>query len=78
VQLSSGRLGVVVDQTGQSLTKPSVKVFFSTKSNMRIMPEVVDLSRPGILEKIVSREDPAKWRFADLNELWSGIPTATR
>ncbi len=77
VQLSSGRLGVVVEQTGQSLTKPSVKVFFSTKSNMRIMPEVVDLSRPGTLEKIVSREDPAKWRFADLNELWSGIPTAT-
>lgn len=76
VQLSSGRLGVVVDQTGQSLTKPSVKVFFSTKSNMRIVPEVVDLSRPGTLEKIVSREDPAKWRFADLNELWSGIPTA--
>jgi hypothetical protein len=77
VQLSSGRLGVVVDQTGQSLTKPCVKVFFSTKSNMRIMPDVVDLSRPGTLEKIVSREDPAKWRFADLNELWSGIPTAT-
>ena len=77
VQLSSGRLGVVVDQTGRSLTKPCVKVFFSTKSNMRIMPEVVDLSRPGTLEKIVSREDPAKWRFADLNELWSGIPTAT-
>ncbi len=76
VQLSSGRLGVVVEQTGKSLTTPAVKVFFSTKSNMRIVPEVVDLSRPGTLEKIVSREDPAKWRFADLNELWSGLPSA--
>ena len=73
VQLSSGRLGVVVDQTGKSLTTPCVKVFFSTKSNMRIVPEVIDLSRPGATEKIVSREDPAKWRFSDLNELWSGI-----
>ena len=73
VQLSSGRLGVVVEQTGKSLTTPTVKVFFSTKSNMRVIPELVDLARPGVTEKIVSREDPAKWRFSDLNELWSGI-----
>ena len=75
VQLSSGRLGVVVEQTGKSLTTPSVKVFFSTKSNMRLVPEIIDLSKPGIAEKIVSREDPDKWRFPDLNELWSGIPS---
>ncbi|NVO07351.1 MAG: phosphodiesterase, partial [Rhodoferax sp.] len=74
VLLSSGRLGVVVEQTGKSLTTPSVKVFYSTKSNMRIVPEVIDLSKPGATEKIVSREDPAKWLFPDLNELWSGIP----
>jgi HD-GYP domain-containing protein (c-di-GMP phosphodiesterase class II) len=73
VQLSSGRLGVVVEQTGKSLTTPTVKVFFSTKSNMRIIPELVDLSRPGVTEKIVGREDPAKWRFPDLDELWSGV-----
>ena len=24
--------------------------------------------------KIVAREDPDKWRFPDLNELWSGLP----
>lgn len=74
VRLSSGRLGVVVEQTGKSLTTPTVKVFFSTKSNMRIVPELIDLSRPDSREKIVSREDPAKWRFSDLSELWSGIP----
>lgn len=73
VKLTSGRLGVVVEQTGKSLTTPSVKVFFSTKSNLRIPPEVLDLSLPGATEKIVSREDPAKWRFSDLNELWSGF-----
>jgi HD-GYP domain-containing protein (c-di-GMP phosphodiesterase class II) len=76
VKLTSGRLGVVVEQTGKSLTTPAVKVFFSTKSNLRIPPEVIDLSLPGVTEKIVSREDPAKWRFADLNELWSGFNKA--
>jgi hypothetical protein len=73
VRLTSGRLGVVVEQTGKSLTTPFVKVFFSTKSNMRIIPEVVDLSLPGTREKIAGREDPTKWRFSDLNELWSGL-----
>jgi HD-GYP domain-containing protein (c-di-GMP phosphodiesterase class II) len=78
VQLSSGRLAVVVEQTTKSLTTPRVKVFYSTKSHMRIVPEVLDLSRPGINEKIVSREDPAKWKFPDLDELWSGVPTSPR
>ena len=73
VKLTSGRLGVVVEQTGKSLTMPMVKVFFSTKSNLRIVPSLVDLSAAGMAEKIVSREDPAKWRFNDLDELWSGV-----
>jgi HD-GYP domain-containing protein (c-di-GMP phosphodiesterase class II) len=73
VRLTSGRIGVVMEQTGKSLTTPSVKVFFSTKSNMRIMPQVIDLSRPDNTEKIAGREDPAKWKFSDLNELWSGM-----
>jgi HD-GYP domain-containing protein (c-di-GMP phosphodiesterase class II) len=74
VKLTSGRLGVVVSQTGKSLTTPMVKVFYSTKSSMRILPEVIDLSYAGTTEKILNREDPAIWRFADLNGLWSGLP----
>jgi HD-GYP domain-containing protein (c-di-GMP phosphodiesterase class II) len=71
VKLSSGRLGVVVEQTGKSLTTPMVRVFYSTKTNLRIVPEVIDLSLAGSADKILSREDPAKWNFTDLNELWS-------
>jgi HD-GYP domain-containing protein (c-di-GMP phosphodiesterase class II) len=70
VRLQSGRLGVVVDQTNASLLTPKVKVFFSTKSQVRLPPEVVDLSRTP--DRIVSQEDPAKWGFEDLNELWRG------
>jgi HD-GYP domain-containing protein (c-di-GMP phosphodiesterase class II) len=73
VRLTSGRIGVVIEQTERSLTTPRIKVFFSTKSNMRIAPHVVDLSHPNCNEKIQGREDPAVWRFPDLNELWSEV-----
>ena len=73
VRLTSGRIGVVTEQVPTALTMPVVKVFYSTKSDLRIPPEVVDLAAPGCTEKIVAREDPDKWRFPDLNELWSGF-----
>jgi hypothetical protein len=61
---------VVIDQTNASLLTPRVKVFFSTKSQVRLPPEVVDLSRTP--DRIVSQEDPVRWGFHDLNELWRG------
>jgi len=73
VRLTSGRIGVVVEQTGKSLTTPRVKVFFSTKSNLRIPPEIIDLSLLDTIDKIAGREDPETWGFHDLNELWSGM-----
>ena len=72
VKLNSGRLGLVIDQAEKSLLTPRVKVFFSTRSNAHIKPEIIDLSRPNCPEKIISREDPEKWNFPDLNELWLG------
>ena len=77
VRLSSGRLGLVVEQSPKSLLTPRIKVFFSTRSNTRIRPALIDLSQPGCSEKISSREDPENWNFPDLNELWSGIKIAT-
>ena len=76
VRLQSGRLGVVVEQSEKSLLAPRVKVFFSTKANARIRPEVIDLSLTGCHDKIAQREDPTQWQFPDLNELWAGIPGA--
>jgi hypothetical protein len=73
VRLESGRIGVVVDQTERSLLTPKVKVFYSTKSNLRITPEVIDLSSAIARDKIIAREDPDKWNFADLNSLWGGV-----
>ena len=74
VRLTSGRIGVVTEQSPGALTMPLVKVFYSDKLKQRIEPETVNLSAPGGSEKISAREDPAKWNFPDLNQLWSGLP----
>lgn len=71
VKLKSGRLAVVVDQSAKSLLKPIVKVFFSTKSNTRLMVEIVDLSRGGVNDTIVGHEDPAAWGVHDVDKLWA-------
>ena len=73
VRLTSGRIGVVTEQSPTALTAPMVKVFFSTRSDLRILPETVNLAAPGCTEAIVAREDPDNWRFQDLNALWSGF-----
>ena len=65
VRLQSGRLGVVLDQNGKSLLTPKVRVFFSTKDQAYITPEVIDLSLAGAKDKVSAPEDPAKWKFFD-------------
>ena len=72
VKLESGRLGVVIEQTNYSLLTPILMVFFSVGSNSRITPEILDLSKPGCRDKIVSHEDPEEWGIKDIHELWSG------
>jgi putative nucleotidyltransferase with HDIG domain len=70
VRMQSGRLGVVTEQGSSSLLAPKVRVFFSTRSQVHIAPEVLDLSRPGTRDRIVSREDPSAWHFRHLERLW--------
>ncbi|MBD8533254.1 MULTISPECIES: HD-GYP domain-containing protein [unclassified Massilia] len=65
VMLESGRLGVVVEPHESNLLTPKVNVFFNTKSQTYIRPELLDLSRGfgfGGGDKIVRHEAPDKWR----------------
>ncbi|HQT29639.1 MAG TPA: HD-GYP domain-containing protein [Thiobacillus sp.] len=71
VKLASGRLGVVIEQSAKSLLAPRVKAFFSTKSQTCIVPEMLDLAHPGTSDRIVGREDAARWGITNLDELWT-------
>jgi hypothetical protein len=72
VRLASGRLAVVVEQGRRSLVLPRVKAFFSTRSQMHIPPEAIDLAAPGCKERIVGREPNDRWQFKHLDTLWLG------
>lgn len=71
VRMDTGRLGVVVEQQPQkSLLAPKIRVFFSIKSMTYIVPELIDLAKAGVSDKIISREDAAKWGLKDINRYW--------
>ena len=71
VRLASDTLGVVIEQTHGSLLTPQVKVFFSIKSGNYQTPRLIDLADPKVGDKIVSREDAAKWGIKDLDRFWA-------
>jgi len=72
VRLRSGRLAVVVKQHVKDLTAPTVKVFFSTKSNLPITVTQIDLARKDANDAIVAREPRGQWNFPHLDALWAG------
>jgi HD-GYP domain-containing protein (c-di-GMP phosphodiesterase class II) len=72
VLLESGRLGVVIESNQSNSLTPIVNVFFSTKSNTYIAPQVVDLSKSvgsGGGDRILSHEQPGKWNVDHLRFL---------
>lgn len=74
VKLESGRIAVVVEPHESEVLKPKVRAFFSTRSNVHIPAQLVDLSRPfgaGGGDRIVGFEDPRKWNL-DLTRYLSG------
>jgi len=68
VRLESGRLGVVMQQHGEKLLLPLVKVFYHGDKQYYLPPEEIDLAKPHCTDRIISHEsfekwgiDPAKW-----------------
>lgn len=78
VRLASDKLAVVVEQNEGKLALPIVRIFFSIKSNLPITPVLLDLSRPGTIDRIVGRENPKRWGFRQLDELWLDEDVARR
>jgi len=73
VRMRSRKLAVVLEQNAASVTKPKVKLFFSTRSNEPIRREVLDLATDS-RDQIEAPEPPEKWNFPYLNELWNPGP----
>ncbi len=74
VRLASGKLAVVVAQNAQAITLPTVKVFFSTKANLPLPVQLIDLARSS--ERITGREPREAWNFLQIEALWAdGIAT---
>lgn len=71
VRMQSGRLGVVIEQSENSLLKPVVKVFFSIRSKTYITPEIIDLSQTRVCDQIVDIENAAKWGIHNLDAMWT-------
>lgn len=71
VKLASQRLAVVAEQNPANLTAPVVMMFYSMRSQLRIAPQRVDLSRPGCTDRIVGRHADDGAVFTGLNELWA-------
>jgi putative nucleotidyltransferase with HDIG domain len=70
VRLTSQRLAVVIEPGLTSLVKPKVKVFFSLRSKTPIQIQVIDLALSSCKETIDGPEDPSKWHFKHLEQLW--------
>jgi putative nucleotidyltransferase with HDIG domain len=71
VRMASGKLGVVVEQNPKKLTAPKVKLFFSTKSGLPMLPKLVDLMESHVQDRIVAREPSENWSFPYLKDLWA-------
>ncbi len=78
VKLASGKLAVVTEQNPQALTAPVVNVFYSTKSQMRVPPQRIDLAAPHCADRIVGRASEEARGFAQLDELWADSDTLRR
>jgi hypothetical protein len=70
VRMASQQLAVVVEHGTASLLKPKVRIFFSLRSNEPIPMQTIDLAAPACRNHIVAPEDPEKWGFRNLDDLW--------
>jgi putative nucleotidyltransferase with HDIG domain len=68
VRLASGHLGIVVEQSAESLITPEVRIFYSIKSGEPIIPRRVDLATAGAKYQISGSEDPSVWGLSNLDK----------
>ena len=77
VRLTSGRLGVVIEQQiGKSLLSPKVRVFYLIASRRTINPELIDLADPKVQDKIAAHENANTYGLTNIDQYWLGEAVA--
>ena len=71
VRLESGLLGVVTETRPDALLKPVVKAFYCTRRRQRFIPRMIDLGKPHARDRIAAWESRDKWKFPDIDEMWT-------
>lgn len=71
VKLASQRVAIVAEQNPGNLVAPVVVAFYSVRSQLRIMPQRLDLAGPGCNDRIVGRHTEDASAFGNLDELWA-------
>lgn len=65
VRLASGMLACVAAQRRDQLTRPVVRTFYSIPRRAHVPVQEIDLAQEAGGDRIVSREEPARWGLAD-------------
>jgi HD-GYP domain-containing protein (c-di-GMP phosphodiesterase class II) len=65
VRLESGMLGCVAAQRRDALTRPLLRIFHSITHRASVPVYEIDLAEEPAPDRIVSREEPRRWGFAD-------------
>ena len=65
VRLESRRLGCVAAQRRDQLTRPLVRIFYSITERAHLPVQELDLADVPEPDRIVGREEPARWGLAD-------------
>jgi putative nucleotidyltransferase with HDIG domain len=68
VRLESRRLGCVASQRRDQLTRPLVRIFYSVAERAHLPVEELDLADVPEPDRIVAREEPARWGLANWDE----------
>lgn len=69
VRLASGRLAVVVDNDTADAHAPTVRVFYSTRAQEPLRPQLLDLALASCGDRIVALEPRERWNFPRLEAL---------
>ncbi len=69
VELRSGRLAMVIDQSATDYAKPTVRTFYSIEVNERVRQEVIDLANCYGADAIVGLADLSRFEPEDVLEL---------